>query len=112
MERIVYKHVYNHLANNNLIYALFQLEGYLLCCKDLLNIIRRGFAIFSGEINNIDRNNEPNSEDNVFEELDVPFTEPELENDVNTVRKRLDALNDNLHNVEDSATTLPQKAMK
>jgi signal-transduction protein with cAMP-binding, CBS, and nucleotidyltransferase domain len=22
----------------------------LLCCKDLLNIIRRGFAIFSGEI--------------------------------------------------------------
>jgi hypothetical protein len=29
--------------------------------------------------NNIDRNNEPNSEDNVFEELDVPFTEPELE---------------------------------
>jgi hypothetical protein len=31
-------------------WALFQLEGYLLCCKDLLNIIRRGFAIFSGEI--------------------------------------------------------------
>jgi hypothetical protein len=28
---------------------------------------------------NIDRDNEPNSEDNVFEELDVPFTEPETE---------------------------------
>jgi hypothetical protein len=27
---------------------------------------------------NIDRDNEPNSEDNVFEELDAPFTEPEL----------------------------------
>jgi hypothetical protein len=30
--------------------ALFQLEGYLLCCEDSLNIIRRGFAILSGEI--------------------------------------------------------------
>jgi hypothetical protein len=30
--------------------ALFQLEGYLLCCEDLLNIIRRGFVILSGEI--------------------------------------------------------------
>jgi hypothetical protein len=30
--------------------ALFELEGYLLCCKDLLNIIRRGFVIFSGDI--------------------------------------------------------------
>jgi hypothetical protein len=29
--------------------------------------------------NNIDRDKEPNSEDNVFEELDVPFTEPVVE---------------------------------
>ena len=28
--------------------------------------------------NNIDRDNEPNYDDNVFGELDVPFTEPEL----------------------------------
>jgi hypothetical protein len=27
-----------------------KLEGYLLCCKDILNIIRRDVAIFSGEI--------------------------------------------------------------
>jgi uncharacterized coiled-coil DUF342 family protein len=32
----------------------------------------------------------------------------ELENDVNTVRKRLDALNDNLHNVEDSAEQISE----
>jgi hypothetical protein len=35
--------------------------------------------------NNIDRNNEPNSEDNVFEELDVPFTEPELERGIRDI---------------------------
>jgi hypothetical protein len=77
MERVVYKHAYNHLVKNNLIYkyesgffpkhstvhqplapflkipitlAIFQLEEHLLCYKDLLNIIRRGFAIFSVEI--------------------------------------------------------------
>ena len=32
----------------------------------------------------------------------------ELENDVNTGRKRLDALNDNLHNVEDSAEQISE----
>jgi hypothetical protein len=37
--------------------------------------------------NNIDRNNEPNSEDNVFEELDVPFTEPELERGIRDLKR-------------------------
>jgi hypothetical protein len=37
--------------------------------------------------NNIDRDNEPNSEDNVFEELDVPFTEPELEHSIRDLKR-------------------------
>jgi hypothetical protein len=37
--------------------------------------------------NNIDRNNEPNSEDNVFEELDVPFTEPETERGIRDLKR-------------------------
>jgi hypothetical protein len=37
--------------------------------------------------NNIDRDNEPKSEDNVFEELDVPFTEPELERGIRDLKR-------------------------
>jgi hypothetical protein len=40
MERVIYKYV-------------FQLVGYLHCRRDLLKIIWRGAAIFSGQIFNI-----------------------------------------------------------
>ena len=48
--------------------------------------------------NNIDRNNEPNSEDNVFEELDVPFTEPELERGIRDLKRDKSTGFDNLMN--------------
>ena len=48
--------------------------------------------------NNIDRNNEPNSEDNVFEELDVPFTEPELERGIRDLKRDKSTEFDNLMN--------------
>jgi hypothetical protein len=48
--------------------------------------------------NNIDRDNEPNSEDNVFEELDVPFTEPELERGIRDLKRDKSTGFDNLMN--------------
>ena len=48
--------------------------------------------------NNIDRDNEPNSEDNVFEELDVPFTEPELERGIRDLKRDKSTGFDNLIN--------------
>ena len=47
---------------------------------------------------NIDRDNEPNSEDNVFEELDVPFTEPELERGIRDLKRDKFTGFDNLMN--------------
>jgi hypothetical protein len=43
-------------------------------------------------------NNEPNSEDNVFEELDVPFTEPELERGIRDLKRDKSTEFDNLMN--------------
>ena len=48
--------------------------------------------------NNIDRDNEPNSEDNVFVELDVPFTEPELERGIRDLKRDKSTGFDNLIN--------------
>jgi hypothetical protein len=52
MERVIYKYVFNHLQRNKLIYE-YQ-SGFLpKCRRDLLKIIWRGAAIFSGQIFNI-----------------------------------------------------------
>ena len=48
--------------------------------------------------NNIDRDNEPNSEDNVFEELDGSFTEPKLERGIRDLKRDKSTGFDNLMN--------------
>jgi hypothetical protein len=62
MERVIYKHVYNYLQQNKLIYEYqsgflpkhsTQFVGYLLWWSDLLNIICKGNAILFGHSFNI-----------------------------------------------------------
>jgi hypothetical protein len=56
MERVIYKHVYNYLQQNKLIYEYqsgFLPNGYLLWWSDLLNIICKGNAILLGHSFNI-----------------------------------------------------------
>ena len=48
--------------------------------------------------NNIDRDNEPNYDDNMFCELDVPFTEPELERGLRDLKRDKSTGFDNLMN--------------